>query len=159
MSYKEKTEYNKLVGRNTDWEIIVLDYSFTHSDELKWLTGSRFNLLTEEDFQQRKDNYDYKELRQMAVADWRTEDSLDDFKAEVEDDIDLFIDTSYSNKDYATEMIEKFSKIDWVQYEYTDCTWWGRCFGEEMLADDYREVLFFPEIKDLIQQYEWITKN
>lgn len=165
---ENRTEYHILIWKDKYWDYVFLDEAFKHSDNFKWLCWTRMQFHTEEE---------YEEARQMVIDDWwlrelwveavkanRTDESLDDWSKDVMDeDEDYPYDPSYRCEwriDDALEIIDKHEYEDTgihATSEFSECTWWGRCFNEDMLKRSYWEwvePINFRKLKRLYNIYE-----
>lgn len=148
----KETTYNKFIGKTKHWEYIVLKYSFDDWNDFKGLTGSSFELLTQSDVDERVRDYDCDDLRKEAVYNGNYTGSLSDFQDDVDES--WVCDDSYNSTQVVQDMIEYVNENEGEEFEYSNCNGGGRMFSYDMLDDDYREYLLFPEIKELIKQFE-----
>jgi hypothetical protein len=116
------------------------------------LTGSIFELLTQSDIDERVRDYDCEDLRRDAVYNCKYYGSLSDYQDEVDES--WVYDASYMYTQEVQDMILYVNEKEEKEYEYSDCKGGGRMFDDEMLEDDYWEYLVFPEIKELIKEFE-----
>lgn len=147
-----ETPYNKLVGKK-DGLWYFIDYSFVHSDSFKWLTGTTVEFLTENEYQDRCDNYEVDELWKMAVAAGDTTEWLEDWKESI-DVGKLAIDHSYNSSERMQKGMKIASEYDDEQYKYSDCQWWGRYFHIEMADEAWRDYVYDVSLLQLITEFE-----
>ena len=166
---RQTKEFHILIWKNQYWEYVFLDEAFKYDDwSLQWLTWTCMLFHTEDEYEEAKENYvrswDLLYLRKEAVQAWSTEASYEDRAEEVlENDECLVYDDSYRCKwriDDALEIIDKHEyENSWIHAtsEFSDCTWWWRCFNKEMLNLDYWirvEWDNFKKFKKLYKEYE-----
>lgn len=160
---RTKKEYNEIIGITKNGEIHMVDYIFEdtlHGKPFCGATGSCFYPLTQEQVDDRKDpetlkdTYDF--LWREAVAEERTEDSLEDYMEQIvresEWSGELFPGHDNSYVDKIPEDFQREYFADAVGFE---CVGGGRMFSD-VKAEDY-EVLLRPDLLKLIQEAE--SKN
>ena len=165
---REETKINQIVGIK-DGELYVLEDVFKYSDGFKGATGYSMNVITQEYIDNMNDiDYLCKEndyLWREAVQAQRTTDSLQEFMQSLIDEslyndmLFPFDDNSFRHqteklvKELPTEQKAELEKVfgimgeDYVTWNCSDC---GRCFN----ANDEWDVVFRPDLLELIKQYE-----
>ena len=165
---REETKINQIVGIKGG-ELYVLEDVFKYSDGFKGATGYSMNTISQSYIDEGNEvdflceEYDY--LWREAVQAGSTTDSLQEFMQNWVDECSLydqlypFDDNSYR---YDTEKLVKalpeeqkaeLEKVfgvmgeDYVTWSVGSC---GRCFK----ADDEWDVIFRPDLLELIKQYE-----
>ena len=158
---REETMYNIFIGKTKDNTYNFLEYSFKNSETFKWLTGYELEFLTEDELDDRWNDYDFDYLWRDAVQAQQTELWLDDWVEQIEnfDWRDWILDNSFGYKDCVEEAMEMAKKKDEVEYEYTNCIGCGRHFNEDNIKEDYYEW-FIPENLKLLQDlYDKFERN
>lgn len=165
---RQEKKINQIVGIKNN-ELWILEDCFKYSDNFKGCTGYHMNILTQEFIDDMNDinnltaEYDY--LWKEAVAAGRTELGLEDYIQECVDECQyygqLYLGDDNSFR-YDTEelieqlpeeqkaLIEKHFGIkdkNYVTWAVSGC---GRCFN----PDDEWDVIFNPELIELIKEYE-----
>ena len=164
----EKTKINQIVGIKNG-ELYVLEDVFKHSDGFKGATGYSMGTITQ-DYIDKMNNIDYLETEldsvwREAVQAERTTDSLQEFMQNWVNECQ-FYDQLYPSDDnsyrYETEKLieelpaerkaeleEAFGVMgeDYATWSVSGC---GRCFK----ANDEWDVVFRPDLLELIKQYE-----
>ena len=165
---REETKINQIVGIK-DGELYVLEDVFKYSDGLKGATGYSMNIITQKYIDDMND-VDYLEteldyLWREAVQAEKTTDSLREYMESLVDECQVY-DQLYPLDDnsfrHQTEKLveelpadqkaelEKFFGVmgkDFVTWSVSGC---GSCFK----ADDEWDVVFRPDLLELIKQYE-----
>ena len=142
----EETKYNKLIGKIGD-EYYFLDHTFNHADNFKGAVGSTMQPLTEEEYNERVDNYfdvdNIREFWQQAVEADKTDMGLDEWIEFVRntDGEENVIDRSYPN--YG----EQLKKLLGEEVFEVECTGGGRCFEKKMKWDKLFDEKLWEEIK------------
>lgn len=147
---RTQTDIQRLVGR-IDKDYYFLNYVFEHSPDFKGATGSILEPLTEDEYNERVDNFfdedNMREFWQEAVKANKTEQSLSDYIQEWRDNNEQSaIDESYFNT-YGVQLAELLGNDKCF---ITNCTGGGRCFTKDMEFDE----IFDQSLIDLINQYE-----
>lgn len=152
MTDREEKRYDLFIGKLKNGGYNFLEYAFKHWD-FKGLVWYELEFLTEGMLDERWDNYDWEDLRRETVHAWRTELGLDDWVDNVErwDGRQSILDDSYCSYDCVNEAMGMASERDEVEYEYTDCSWWWRCFDETSIKEDSYEW-YIPENLELLQK-------
>ncbi len=142
------TKYDKIVILK-DNKFTVLNESFKHSDDFKGLMGSRFEIVSKQEFDETIEPYldDDKELLcyyadnfgEVTADMIRNVDSSEDALKE------LFFDLSYSEKwDY----FRKELNLDEEEAYIFNCVGGGRCFSKGM------EFTHNKHLQHLINEFE-----
>lgn len=153
-------ERNKLwlfIWKTTDNTYLFLEEAFKYEDWMKWLTYAEFELLTEEQLEDRFDNYDWEDFWIEAVRAKQTTEWLDDWVDSVRayDWLTSVIDTSYccDIEDELWQINEK----EWTDYEYSNCIgWWrfGNSYNNDKLNRDNYEYVNEENFKELLRLYK-----
>lgn len=153
MTDREEKRYDLFIGKLKNGGYNFLEYAFKHWDGFKGLVWYELEFLTEEMLDERWDNCDWEDLRREAVHAWKTELGLDDWVNNIErwDGRQSILDDSYCSYDCVNEAMEMASERDEVEYEYTDCSWWRRCFDGTSIKEDSYEW-YIPENLELLQK-------
>jgi len=150
MNKREQTDYKKVIGKNKDGEIVVLDYIFEHTDGLKGATGSTFRAVSKEEREERVNDESYlEESWKCAVQNGSTELGLSEWCELVRDTDgdEAFFDLSYSELwDDIREAFPEYADED--AYTLFECAGGGRCFPQEW------DVLLEPELNKKILEVE-----
>ena len=160
---RQGRDYHILIGKDKYWDYIFLDDAFQYSDWFKWLTGTRMQFHTEEEYEDAKrrtvDEWWLRDLRVEAVKADRTDEGLEEWSQDVIDEWYQVWDDSYRWEWWVEEWLDIINEIEWTDYDsdYSECTWWGRCFEEDMLKRSYWERVVpinFRTLKRLYNLYE-----
>lgn len=165
---ENRRDYHILIWKDKYGDYIFLDDAFKHSDNFKGLCGTRMKFHTEDEYERdRKNVIDDGWLEDLwieAVKAHRTTLWLDEWSEDVlEEDDDYPYDPSYRCEWRIDEALEIIDKHEYEETgihatsEFSDCTWWGRCFDEEMLKRSYWEwvePINFRTLKRLYNAYE-----
>ena len=165
---REKIKINQIVGIK-DGELYVLEDVFKYSDGFKGATGYSMNVITQEYIDNMND-IDYLEneldyLWREAVQAGKTTDSLSDYMQSLVDECQFYgqlfplddnsfrYETEKLVEELPAEQKAELEKVFGVMGE--DYTTWsvsgcGRCFN----ANDKWDVVFRPDLLELIKQYE-----
>lgn len=165
---REETKINQIVGiKNGD--LYILDYVFKHGDDFKGATGYHMNILTQDYIDEMNDihtlceEYDY--IWREAVQAGRTEKGLEEFMQDwieessyydylfPSDDNSFRYETEKLIEELPTDQKQELEKVFGVMGEdfaAWNCSGCGRCFN----ADDNWDVIFRPDLVELIKQYE-----
>lgn len=165
---REETKINQIVGIQKG-ELYILEYVFKHSDDFKGATGYSMSTLTQEYIDEMNDidylceENDY--LWREAVQAQRTTDSLQEYMQSLVDECSyydmLFPFDDNSFRDQTEKLVEELPTEQKAELEKTfgvmgedfvtwNCSCCGRCFN----ADDEWDVIFRPDLVELIKQYE-----
>lgn len=148
------------IWKTNEGSYFFLEDAFKYEDWRKGLTYSMFELLTEEQLEDRFNNYDWDYLWIEAVKAKRTTEGLDDWIESVRmyDWLTTVIDTSYCCE--VEDEIKRINEIEGTEYEYSDCISWGR-FGSDrnnylLNRDSYEYVNEenFKKLQELYIEYE-----
>lgn len=145
---RTQQNYNKLIGRIEN-EYYFLDYIFYDGKDFKGATGSVMSPLTEDEYDERVDDYfSYENMRefwQQAVKAKRTDLGLDEWIEEVKntDGENGVIDDSYSAS-YGEILKEKLGNEKAFMIE---CVGGGRCFDKKMKWDELFSKTLWEAIK------------
>ena len=147
---RTEIKYNKIVNIADDNEIIILNYVFSHGDNFKGATGSKYYPVTEEEIQSRISEFegDDKELLIYMAENFGNLDRnmIENVDSSREALIELFFDNSIdSNPDHKEEIRKHFS-VD--EYPLIDCVGGGRCFEKDFQGN------VNPELSEIIREYE-----
>ena len=152
----DRKEIYKVIGINSDGEVIMLDRLCRDDKDRTWAVGSVFRPVTQDqvdeyqDPEYIKDCMDGEYLWQEAVSNGRTEASLDDFCrdltliAKTEGQMYFGHDTSYIE-----HIAEDFRREYFPEAVTFECIGGGRC-----LPDDNLEIIIDQELIDLVNEYE-----
>lgn len=165
---RQEKQINQIVGIK-DGELYVLEYVFKHSDEFKGATGYSMGTITQSYIDEMNDVSmlceEYDDLWKEAVNEERTTSSLENFMQELVDECSYydklypFDDNSfrYQTENLAEELpadqkqeLEKVFGVigeDFAAWSVSGC---GRCFN----ANDKWDVIFRPDLVELIKEYE-----
>lgn len=133
MTETKRTAYNEILGRRDGEEIVMLDDTFEYSSGFKGATGSRFEVASAEEVQERLDNFEeyVDELWRMVVAESDYTGSLEDW---VENNfpgddskLDHLYDDSYSEHHDAIR-----KAFDLPDDSVIYCTGGGRMFPDAL---------------------------
>lgn len=165
---KQEEQINQIVGIK-DGELFVLENVFKHTDSFKGATGYSMGTITQSyiddmnDIDMLCDEYDY--LWREAVQACSTEKGLEDFMQSLIDNCSFydqlfpFDDNSfrYQTEKLVEELPEEQKKElekvfgvmgeDFAAWSVSGC---GRCFN----TDDKWDVIFRPDLVELIKEYE-----
>lgn len=151
---KEQKDYYELVGRTVSGRIYMLDYTFKYSDNFSGATGTHWEAVTKEEYEERLniDTFmeEFRWLWEDQVKNNRTDESLKEWsEAMLEEGVeDLLFDKSYENK---WEDIRKaFPEYNKEDYPVFSCTGGGRCFP---IKEEW-EILINPELLKAIDEAE-----
>lgn len=149
---KEETKYNEIIARDEDGTIIMLDYVFDHGDGFKGATGTRFELVSKERYEEEtseeyvRDNYGY--LWQEAVQHGNYKGSEEDYIRELMQDVDTLVyDDSYS---FMHDAIREKLGVTEEEYPIITCTGGGRMFDK----DSNYPTVYRPDLLEIIHKYE-----
>ena len=165
---REETKINQIVGIK-DGELYVLEDVFKCSDGFKGATGYSMNIITQKYIDDMND-VDYLEseldyLRREAVQAGNTTDSLRKYMQSLIDECQFYDqlfpldDNSFRHQteklaeelpaEQKVELEKVFGVIgeDYATWSVSSC---GRCFN----ANDEWDVIFRPDLLELIKQYE-----
>lgn len=166
---RQETKINQIVGIK-DGELYVLEYVFKHSDDFKGATGYSMGTITQEYIDEMNDidmlceEWDY--LWREAVQAGNTDEGLREWMenwqyASVNYDGYLFPSDDNSFR-YETEklvnslpedqkkQLEEVFGVMGEDYATWNCSGCGRCFN----ANDEWDVIFRPDLLELIKEYE-----
>lgn len=165
---REETEINQIVGIK-DGELYVLEDVFEYSDDFKGATGYSMGTISQSDIDDLND-IDYLEseldyIWREAVQAGNTTDSLRDYMQRLIDECQFYgklyplDDDSFRYQteklveelpaDQKAELEKVFGVMgeDFVTWSVSGC---GRCFN----VNDEWDVVFRPDLLELIKQYE-----
>lgn len=157
---RHEEKLNLFIGKTDNNTYLFLAETFEYDDWMKWLTYFEVDLLTEEDLEERFDNYEWDDLWRDAVWHKKTEEWLSDWIDSIRcyDWLTVCIDTSYCNE--VDKYLEEINKIEEKNYEYSDCIASGR-FGNDynnrlLNKDNYEYVNEenFNKLLELHKQFE-----
>lgn len=165
---RQSKKYHILIGKDKGWDYIFLDEAFKYRDGFKWLCWTRMKFHTEDEYERDReaviDDWWLEDLRIEAVKSRKTTLWLDEWSENVlQEDGRYPYDDSYRCSwriDDALEIIDKHEYEETgihVTSEFSDCTWWWRCFDKDMLKRNYREwvePINFRILKRLYNVYE-----
>lgn len=165
---REETKINQIVGIR-DGELYVLEDLFKYGDGFKGATGYHMGTITQSYIDEMNDPYtlaeEYDYIWRESVQAERTELGLQEFMQEWVDSCqydDLLFPSDDNSFRYQTEkLVEELPEDHKKQLEDTfgvmgeDFAAWsvsgcGRCFN----ANDEWDVIFRPDLIELIKQYE-----
>ena len=165
---REERKINQIVGIKNN-EIWILEDCFKYSDSFKGCTGYHMNIITQDfiddmnDLDNLIDEYDY--LWRDAVAAKQTDLGLEEYIEQCKNECQyydqLYLGDDNSFRDDTEELIEQLpadkkaiieqyfgvKDKDYVTWSVSGC---GRCFN----PDDEWDVIFNPELIELIKEYE-----
>ena len=165
---RQETKINQIVGIK-DGELYILEHVFKHSDGFKGATGYHMNIITQDYIDEMNDinflceEYDY--LWREAVQAGSTEKGLEEFMQDwvYESSCYGYLFPSDDNSfRYETEklvdtlpedqkkQLEEVFGVMGEDFATWDCSGCGRCFN----ADDEWDVVFRPDLLELIKEYE-----
>lgn len=165
---REETKINQIVGIKNG-ELYVLEDVFKYSDGFKGATGYSMNVITQEYIDDMND-IDYLEteldyLWREAVQAGETTDNLREYIESLvdkcqshgqlypSDDNSFRYDTEKLVEELPAEQKAELEKVfgvmgkDYATWSVSGC---GRCFN----ANDEWDVIFRPDLLELIKQYE-----
>ena len=165
---REETKINQIVGIKSG-ELYVLEDVFKYSDGFKGATGYSMNVIIQEYIDNMND-IDYLEteldyLWRDAVQAGKTTDSLREYMKSLVDECQFYgqlfplddnsyrYDTEKLVEELPAEQKAELEKVfgimgeDYVTWSVGGC---GRCFN----ANDEWDVIFRPDLLELIKQYE-----
>lgn len=165
---REEIKINQIVGiKNGD--LYVLEDVFKYSDNFKGATGYYMNIITQDYIDEMNDiNFLEAELDYLwreAVQAGNTTDSLREYMQSLIDECQFYdrlhpmddnsfrYQTEKLVEELPTEQKTELEKVFGVMGEdfvTWDCSGCGRCFN----ADDKWEIIFRPDLIELIKQYE-----
>lgn len=158
---REEKKLNMFLGKTTSWEYVFVDYAFRYKDWMSWLTHSIFEFLTQDELDERIDDYDWIYIWKDAVANDVTTESFDDWFDYVKyswDAKSIVRDDSYWYHSWLTSQMKLASERDWKEYEYSDCIWWWRLWKDSKYSDrnnyEYIDEENFNEFEKLLAEYE-----
>ena len=165
---KQETKINQIVGIK-DGELYILENAFKYSDGFKGVTGYHMNTITQEYIDDMNDidalceeyNYLWREAVQAGstekglqefMEDWVNECSFDGYLFPSDDNsyryqTEKLIDALPENQKKQIEKVFGVIGKDFVTWTCSGC---GRCFN----ANDKWNVIFRPDLIELIKQYE-----
>lgn len=147
---RTETKYNKVVNFDEETrEITVLDGIFTYEDGFKGATGSKFELVSKEQFNETIEPYlDDKEELLCYFADnfgEITSDMIRNVDASEDALKELFFDLSYAELwDYLREELNLNEEEAYI----FNCSGGGRCFDKDFQGN------INPELSKLIREIE-----
>ena len=158
---RTEIKVNKLLGiKNNTYYFVDGLFQYEPEDKtqpitFKGCTLSYMEGMTGEQMQEKIDDYDRKDLRQMNVAGNQTTQWLDEWIDDMSDEEKQGI---VRDESYEDEYLEQMQAID-PEIMYTDCTGWGRGREPDMANADYRDEIdgkstFDPELAKLCQDAE-----
>ena len=165
---REEIKINQIVGIKNG-ELYVLEDVFKYSDGFKGATGYSMNVITQEYIDNMND-IDYLEneleyLWREAVQAEKTTDSLREYMESLVDESQFYgqlfplddnsyrYDTEKLVEELPAEQKAELEKVfgvmgeDYATWSVSGC---GRCFN----ANDKWDVVFRPDLLELIKQYE-----
>ena len=165
---REETKINQIVGIKNG-ELYVLEKVFKHGDGLKGATGYSMGTITQGYIDEMND-IDYLEaeldyLWREAVQAGKTTDSLREYMESLVNECQFYgqlfplddnsyrYDTEKLVKELPAEQKAELEKVfgvmgeDYATWSVSSC---GRCFN----ANDEWDVIFRPDLIELIKQYE-----
>lgn len=148
---REQTDYYEIIAKDGN-EIIMLDYTFKHGDTFKGATGTRFELVSKGEYEERTDRSniedEYKWLWQEAIASGNCESSYSEYVDELMQDVDLLVfDPSYSEHH---NKIREMLGVTEEDYPMITCTGGGRMFKHK---NEY-ETIYRQDLLDIISEFE-----
>ena len=165
---RQETKINQIVGIKNN-ELYVLEHVFKHSDDFKGATGYHMSIITQDYIDEMNDVHflceEYSYLWREAVQAGHTELGLQEFMQDWIDSCqydDLLFPTDDNSFRYMTEklikelpedqkkQIEEVFGVMGEDFAAWDCSGCGRCFN----ADDEWDVVFRPDLLELIKEYE-----
>lgn len=165
---REETKINQIVGIKQG-ELYILEDVFKYSDGFKGATGYHMNIITQ-DYIDEMNDIDYlceenDYLWREAVQAGSTTDSLQEYMQSLVDECsyyDMLFPFDDNSFRYQTEKLveellteqkaelEKAFGVMGEDFVTWNCSGCGRCFN----ADDEWDVIFRPDLVELIKQYE-----
>ena len=165
---RQETKINQIVGIRQG-ELVVLEYVFKHSDGFKGATGYSMGTITQDYIDQMNDPYylmeEYDYLWREAVQSGHTELGLEEYIKDWINDCSYYGQLFPSDDDsfrYDTEkavealpdeqkaQLEGYFGVQGEDFEAWSVSGCGRLFN----ADDEWEIVFRPDLLELIKEYE-----
>jgi len=143
---RKQINYNQIVGIIGN-DIYMLDYTFSDGKDFKGATGTVFNLVSKEQYEETMDNQDdlFLDMWKDAVANNTTEQSFKDWFNDISDDEKLEINFDQSYSEYHDE-IREIMNVSKEDYPVICCTGGGRCFKKGMKFDKVFNKKLIAEI-------------
>ena len=148
---KKQTNYYEIVAKDGD-EIIMLDYTFEYGDDFKGATGTCFELVSKETYDELTDRDrikdEYSWLWQEAIEHNHFTGSLDEYIDELMNDVESLV-FDESGCHYHDD-IRKLLGVTEKDYPMITCTGGGRMFNHR---NEY-ETVYRQDLLDIISQFE-----
>lgn len=142
---KKEKHYNEVVYKIDD-TYYILDYIFRDGDDFMGATGSRVEIITQEEIDDMEENWEGEEFWKQSVEAGRTTLGLEDWEEMVRDAGECYVWEEYTEAGHGIELKEN---------EFLNCTGGGRCFDlEDMKQGNYELVGNSKAMFDLIVKAE-----
>lgn len=162
---RDETKIYKIVGINTDNELVVCEYVFKVSNDFKGAVGYTMKPLYKEDIDSMNDDIDPEEMMESFISyikeNGQYDISLNDYIKMCQEEAKdygrygIWDDPSYRGE--IKELIKNLSENHKIEIEENfgnDVVDWGICSGGRCLDRQEYLVIFEPDIIKMIQEYE-----